>query len=149
MLDLSTKSSYATRAVYELARAWNKGIEKLTLKEIVSKQDVPLDYMEKLLFQLKKGGIVTTIRGKNGGYALAKEPCEIKISDIVTLMENPTKRLNCLEKEKPQRCDIFDYCMIKYVWNDAYTAMTKALSKYSFQDLVEMENKYAKIAVKS
>ncbi|BBJ28852.1 RrF2 family transcriptional regulator [Athalassotoga saccharophila] len=144
MLDLSTKSSYATRAVYELARAWNKGLEKLTLKEIVSKQDVPTDYMEKLLFQLKKAGIVVTIRGKNGGYALAKKPSEIRISDIITLMENPTKRLNCLERDKgKQRCDMFDYCMIKYVWNDAYMAMTKALSKYTFQDLIDMENKYS------
>ncbi len=143
MLDLSTKSSYATRAVYELSRAWNRGIPKLTLKEIVAKQDVPLDYMEKLLFQLKKAGIVSTIRGKNGGYALSRSPSEIKISDITTLMENPVKRLNCLVKENSKKCDIFDYCMIKYVWNDAYIAMTKALSKYTFQDLVDMENKYA------
>lgn len=142
MLDLSTKSSYATRAVYELARAWNRGLEKLSLKEIVAKQDVPLDYMEKLLFQLKKAGIVVTIRGKKGGYALAKKPSEIKISDIVTLMENPTKRLNCLESTD-KKCDIFDYCMIKYVWNDAYIAMTKALSRYTFQDLIDMESKYS------
>ncbi len=142
MLDLSTKSSYATRAVYELSRAWNKGIEKLTLKEIVAKQDVPIDYMEKLLFQLKRGGIVRTLRGKSGGYALAKDPSKIKISDVVTMMENPIKRLNCLEKGKSLNCDIFDYCMIKYVWNDAYQAMTTALSKYTFQDLIEMETKY-------
>lgn len=142
MLDFSTKTSYSTRAVYELARAWNKGIEKLTLKEIVSKQNVPLDYMGRLLFKLKKGGIVTTIRGKDGGYALVKKPSEIKILDIITLMENPTKRFDCLLKEKPKNCDMFDYCMIKYVWNDAYTAMNKALSKYTFQDLVDMENKY-------
>jgi Rrf2 family iron-sulfur cluster assembly transcriptional regulator len=145
MIDLSTKSSYATRAIYELSRAWNKGIDKLTLKEIVAKQDVPTDYMEKLLFQLKRAGIVKTIRGKNGGYALAKDPSDIRVSDIVTLMENPTKRLNCLVKGKSLECDIFDYCMIKYVWDDAYRAMTKALSKYTFQDLIEMEKKYTPV----
>ncbi len=145
MLDLSTKSAYATRAVYELARAWNKGIKKLTLKEIVQKQDVPADYMEKLLFNLKKVGIVKTIRGKNGGYALVKEPSEIRISDVVLALENPIKRLNCLHADKNDRCEAFDECSIKYVWEEAYNSMVKAFSKYTFQDLVEMEKKTAKM----
>ncbi len=141
MLDLSTKSAYATRAVYELSRAWNKGIGKLTLKEIVEKQDVPSDYMEKLLFKLKRMGIVKTIRGKNGGYALNKPPNEIRISDIVLALENPIKRLNCLHASKSKRCDAFESCAIKYVWQEAYNAMIESFSKYTFQDLVEMESK--------
>jgi len=145
MLDLSTKSAYATRAVYELARAWNKGIRKLTLKEIVEKQDVPADYMEKLLFNLKKVGIVKTIRGKNGGYALIKAPAEIRVSDVVLALENPIKRLNCIHVSKDDRCEAFDECTIKYVWEEAYKAMVEAFSKYTFQDLVEMEKKTTKI----
>ncbi len=143
MLDLSTKSAYATRAVYELSRAWNKGIEKLTLKEIVEKQDVPSDYMEKLLFKLKRMGIVKTIRGKNGGYALNKAPSKIKISDIVLALENPIKRLNCLHTGKEKKCDAFNSCSIKYVWQEAYEAMIDSFSKYTFQDLVDMESKIA------
>ena len=141
MLDLSTKSAYATRAVYELSRAWNKGIKKLTLKEIVEKQDVPSDYMEKLLFNLKKIGVVKTLRGKNGGYALSKPPSEIKISDVVLALENPAKRLNCINSDKNKRCEAFEECSIKYVWGEAYDAMIKTFSKYTFQDLVEMEKK--------
>ena len=140
MLDLSTKSAYATRAVYELARAWNKGIKKLTLKEIVEKQSVPSDYMEKLLFRLKKAGMVKTIRGKNGGYALSRPPEEIKISDVVLALENPIKRLNCIESGKDsKRCKGFNECSIKYVWEEAYNAMVGVFSKYTFQDLVDME----------
>lgn len=140
MLDLSTKSAYATRAIYELARAWNKGIKKLTLKEIVEKQSVPSDYMEKLLFRLKKAGLVKTIRGKNGGYALSRSPEEIKISDIVLALEKPIKRLNCMEHGKDsERCKGFSECSIKYVWEEAYNAMVGVFSKYTFQDLVDME----------
>lgn len=141
MLDLSTKSMYATRAVYELAHAWNSGTRKLTLREIVERQDVPSDYMEKLLFRLKRLGIIKTIRGKNGGYSLAKPPKDIKVSDIILGLENPIKRLNCmnLKKNSEDRCAEFEHCMIKYVWSDAYSAMIKAFSKYTFQDLVEME----------
>lgn len=141
MLDLSTKSSYAARAVYELAKAWDDGTKKMNLKEIVAKQDIPVDYMEKLLFKLKKAGMVKTVRGKHGGYMLSKEPSEIKVSDIVIMMENPTKRLNCMEKDSKDKCDMFEYCMIKYVWSDAYRAMLRALGKYTFQDLVDMEKK--------
>ncbi len=145
MLDLSTKSAYATRAVYELARAWNKGVKKLTLKEIVEKQDVPSDYMEKLLFQMKKVGIVKTIRGKNGGYALTRSPSEIRISDVVLALENPIKRLNCLHhKDTAHTCGAFEECSIKYIWEEAYNAMVKTFSKYTFQDLVEMEEKSTK-----
>ncbi|WP_036222734.1 RrF2 family transcriptional regulator [Mesoaciditoga lauensis] len=145
MLDLSTKSAYATRAVYELSRAWNKGIKKLTLKEIVEKQDVPSDYMEKLLFNLKKVGIVKTIRGKNGGYALNKEPSEIRISDVVLALENPIKRLNCIHtKNNGKRCNNFEECSIKYIWEEAYNAMVNTFSKYTFQDLVEMEKRKIK-----
>ena len=140
MLDLSTKSAYATRAVYELARAWNKEIKKMTLKEIVEKQSVPSDYMEKLLFRLKKSGVVKTIRGKNGGYVLSKPPKDIKVSDIVLALENPIKRLNCIESGKDlERCKGFSECSIKYVWEEAYNAMVGVFSKYTFQDLVDME----------
>lgn len=141
MLDLSTKSMYATRAIYTLSRAWNNGVKKLTLKEIVKNQDIPSDYMEKLLFKLKKLGIVKTIRGKNGGYSLARPPKDIKVSDIILGLENPIKRLNCLNlaESTEDKCTEFEHCMIKYVWSDAYNAMLKAFSKYTFQDLVEME----------
>jgi len=117
-------------------------VRKLTLKEIVKDQDIPGDYMEKLLFKLKRLGIVKTIRGKNGGYSLSRPPKDIKVSDIILGLENPIKRLNCLhlaESTTEDKCAEFEHCVIKYVWNDAYNAMIKAFSKYTFQDLVEME----------
>ena len=85
MLTISTKSQYGLKAVLALAK--NDGQGLLQIKEIARIKKIPRQYLEQILNQLGKAKIVRSVRGKNGGYELARHPHEIMVSEIITLLE--------------------------------------------------------------
>jgi Rrf2 family protein len=84
-MKLSTRSTYGIRALVELALAEGQG--PLSASSIAQRQDLSVAYLEQLLHKLKKGGLVRSIRGPRGGYALARPAAEITMADAVRLLE--------------------------------------------------------------
>ncbi len=85
MLSFSTKSKYGLKAVLFLAEFYDRGL--VSTKEIATRQDIPRQYLEQIFNQLGKAGIVKSVRGKHGGYTLARTPEKIIASEIITLLE--------------------------------------------------------------
>ena len=85
MLTISTKSKYGLKAV--LALAENEGQGLLQIREIARLKNIPRQYLEQIFNQLGKAQIVRSVRGKNGGYKLARPSREILASEIITLLE--------------------------------------------------------------
>ena len=85
MLTISTKSKYGLKAV--LALAENEGQGLLQIREIARRKEIPRQYLEQILNQLGKAQIIRSVRGKNGGYELARPPGEIMASEVITLLE--------------------------------------------------------------
>lgn len=85
MLTISTKSKYGLKAI--LALAENEGQGLLQIKEIARLKNIPRQYLEQIFNQLGKARIIRSVRGKNGGYKLARHPREILASEIITLLE--------------------------------------------------------------
>lgn len=87
MFGLTAKGIYGVSAVLELALRHDGG--PMQIKDIAAAQSIPQHYLEQILVVLKRGGIVRSFRGAQGGYALASEPEEIRLLDVVVLLEGP------------------------------------------------------------
>ena len=89
MFQLSVKSKYGLAAVIELAQKQEKG--PIQIKAISGNRNIPQNYLEQVLVELKKGGLVRSFRGINGGYKLQKDPKSISVKDVLTILEGPCK----------------------------------------------------------
>ncbi len=85
MLSISTKSIYGLKAVLALAESFDQGL--LSIKEIAAQQDIPRQYLGQIFNRLGKVNIVRSVRGKQGGYRLARPPADITVAEIITLLE--------------------------------------------------------------
>ena len=84
-MKLSTRSTYGMRALVELALASGHG--PLSASSIATRQDLSVAYLEQLLHRLKRQGIITSVRGPRGGYALAREPQRITMGEVVNALD--------------------------------------------------------------
>ena len=91
---LSKKSQYAFKALAYLTEKFNQG--PVLISEISVKKRVPLKFLENILLELKKAGILESKKGKGGGYFLKKDPAEIKVATIVRLVNGPIAMLPCV-----------------------------------------------------
>ena len=85
-MKLSVKSDYATRAVLGLARHFPTG-SALRVEDLAASQSVPANYLVQILIELKGQGIAKSIRGKEGGYLLARRPESITVGQVVRFLE--------------------------------------------------------------
>src|SRR5580704_4040482 len=81
-MKLSAKSDYAARAVIGLARHYQTG-ESLRVEDLAAEQGIPPNYLVQILIELKSQQIVKSVRGKEGGYLLARPPAEISMADVL------------------------------------------------------------------
>jgi len=81
-VKLSVKSDYAARAVLGLARHYPEGVA-LRVEDVAAAQGVPPKYLPQILLELKSQGLVRSVRGKEGGYLLARPPAEITLADVL------------------------------------------------------------------
>jgi len=91
-MKLSTKGRYAMIALADLAE--NGGTPLVSLGEISKRQDISLAYLEQLFVKLRRAGIVESVRGPGGGYKLAKSPDAIRVSDILTAVDETMDALS-------------------------------------------------------
>ncbi len=85
MLSISSKSKYGLRAVLALAEFYGQGL--LSIKEIASSREIPKQYLDQIFNQLGKANIIKSVRGKHGGYKLARSPDDIVVAEIILLLE--------------------------------------------------------------
>lgn len=89
-MKVSAKGEYAYRAVFELTRHYLSAAEKvIQLDTIARHQHIPRKYLVQILLQLKKAGLVGTVRGVKGGYFLKKPPAEITLGQVLELIDGP------------------------------------------------------------
>ena len=87
-MNISSRCDYALRAVVELARRARNDVP-LTATAIAAEQNIPEKYLVHILLQLKRAGIVSSVRGAQGGYLLVQLPGAISLLDVVTAVEGP------------------------------------------------------------
>lgn len=137
-MRFSAKGEYGVLAVFELAQHAEK--TPLQAKTIAKNQHIPLRFLEQVLNELRKAGLIESIRGAQGGYVLSRPPSEIHISDILEAIEGPINPYS----RPPENGDRFhplgketDEDILRPVWEDAQTAVMKILDSVSIQTLCE------------
>ena len=86
MVGISTKTVYAIAALQELGDVQEKKV--LKIKEIAAKASIPQNFLEQILLELKKQGLLISVKGAHGGYKLAKDLKDITLKDVVVILES-------------------------------------------------------------
>jgi Rrf2 family protein len=136
-VKLSTRGRYGTRALLDLAL--NQGERPVLLKDIAEREQISLRYLEHLIAPLIAGGIVRTTRGARGGVSLAKPPEEIRLSEIIQLLEGSIAPAECIGN--PGICSRSKLCVTRDIWGELKQAMDGVLSSTTLQDLVERQKR--------
>ncbi|NLV74508.1 MAG: Rrf2 family transcriptional regulator [Chloroflexi bacterium] len=101
-MRLSAKERTALRAMAELARRYGQG--PISLTAVAATEGLPLPYLERVATDLRKAGLVVSVRGARGGYYLARPPEDISIADIMRAVENPVMLIDCAPERGQARC---------------------------------------------
>jgi len=136
-MKLSTRARYATRALLDLALHQEE--KSVILKDIAQRQQISLRYLEHLITPLIAGGIMRSTRGPRGGVSLAKSPEEIKLSEVIKLLEGSLAPVECVNN--PEVCSRATFCVTRDVWSELKKVMDEVLESTTLQDLVERQKK--------
>ncbi len=137
-MRLSAKVEYGVRAMAILAYYHQEG--PLPLREIADKEGISLKFLEQIVPNLKKAGLVSSMRGAQGGYLLRCSPKEITIGDIVRAVEGPITPVSCLSEKKGSRyCEHKESCLTRPVWERLRDMINDVLDDVSLDELVELK----------
>lgn len=120
-MKLSTRGRYGTRLMIDLAQHYAMG--PIPLNEIARRQDLSAKYLEQLIILLKGAGLIRSVRGRRGGYMLARKPEDINLGEIVETLEGKLSLVDCVLE--PELC----YRAIKCPTRDIWVGMTGMLKK--------------------
>jgi Rrf2 family iron-sulfur cluster assembly transcriptional regulator len=134
-MKLTTKGRYAVMAMADLALFKDRGPVSLT--EISLRQNISLAYLEQIFIKLKDNNLVKSTRGAKGGYILEKSANEIKISNIISAVNEEVKTLNC-KKESKKGCNSkTTKCITHNLWDQLDQHINNFFEKVKLQDLVK------------
>jgi Rrf2 family cysteine metabolism transcriptional repressor len=134
-MKLSTKGRYGVRALLDLALHQGEG--SVLLKDIARRQEVSLPYLSHLVAPLVAAGLVKSTRGAGGGVLLLKPPEEIKLSEVLELLEGSIAPVDCVDN--PKICPRSAFCVTRDIWIEMKMAMRQVLDSTTLQDLVERQ----------
>ena len=132
-MELNTKGRYAVMAMADLAKQSNG--EAMPLSEIAVRQQISLPYLEQLFQRLRKAGLVESIRGRTGGYALAADARTIRISAILQDVEEPVKMTRC--QSDGGGCLGHERCLTHDLWSALGDHIATFLEGVSLQDVLD------------
>jgi Rrf2 family iron-sulfur cluster assembly transcriptional regulator len=138
MLRLSTRGQYGVRAMFEIAKNYKRG--PLTIKEIASRQNVSVAYLEQLLNRLRKTKLIKSHKGPGGGYVLNKKPEEISIGMVLNALEGPVAIAHCLDPSA-RGCNLVEGCVARLLWKSLGENIEHFLETVSLKDLLKEEAK--------
>ncbi|MDP6127252.1 MAG: Rrf2 family transcriptional regulator [Dehalococcoidales bacterium] len=136
-MKLSTRGQYGTRALLDLALLETE--DPVPLRGVSQRQQIPLQYLEHLVTPLIAAGILRSVRGAKGGILLAKSPGEIRLSEVIPILEGPIAPTECLDN--PDLCGRSSFCVTRDVWDELKKAMEGVLESTTLQNLVDRHRK--------
>ena len=132
-MKISTKGRYALRLMIDLAQHDAAGY--IPLRDISRRQEISAKYLEQIVVQLSRAGLVTSTRGAQGGYQLARHPSEYTVGEILRITEGSLAPVACLEHD-PVECARAEDCMTLDFWRGLYDAVNRYVDSVTLEDLV-------------
>lgn len=132
---LSKKTKYGLKALSYLANKENG--TPVLISEIAASENISQKFLESILLSLKKNGILASKKGKGGGYYLRKSSDEIKISEVIRILEGPIAMLPCVSLNYYERCDDCtseDECSLNILMAEVRDSTLKILENKTLSD---------------
>lgn len=129
-MKISSRGRYGLKAMADLAL--NYGADKIPLKDIAARQNIPLKYLEQIAGALNKGGLIKSVKGAQGGYHLAMPPQEITVEQIVAVLEGDYLTV---EAEFDDTSDI-EYSINSLVYTVLKQTVAGVLNAVTLEDIV-------------
>ncbi len=132
-MRLTTKGRYGMRLVLDIAQHEKYG--PVSMAETALRQDISAKYLERLVGELQRAGIVRSLRGREGGHLLAVPPEKITVGDIVRILEGESAQLACSHNRLS--CPRSVHCLTRSIWVAADQAMFEKLDSVTVRDIME------------
>lgn len=132
---VSTKGRYALRVMLDLAQQDQDAY--ISLKSISERQKISMKYLEAIVAMLNKAGLLKSLRGKDGGYRLARLPQEYPVGEILKLTEGTLAPVACLETGCNADCELSASCLTRPMWQRLDGIIDEYLSGVTLADLLE------------
>ena len=136
-MKLSTRGRYGTRALLDIALHDEEA--PVPLKEIAQREQISLPYLEHLIAPLIEGGIIRSTRGIGGGVSLIKFPEQIRLSEVIELLEGSLAPVKCVTD--PTICNRSEFCVTRDIWSELKTAIDGVLESTTLKDLIERQQR--------
>jgi len=139
-MKISNRGEYGLRAMINLGLAHELGRECVSATDLATADNLPLKFLEQIFLSLRQAGYVDTIRGKSGGYKLAKNPANITMGELVRLLDGPLAPIPCASKTayEPCSCPDEDHCGLRMLMIDVRNAISNILDRYTLAQVVEV-----------
>ena len=134
-MKLTTKGRYAVSAMADLAAAG--GNTPVSLSDIALRQGISLSYLEQLFAKLRRAGLVSSVRGVSGGYALTAAPADIRVAAIVDAVDEEIKTTACATGSSIGCQGTTARCLTHDLWDELGRQIDIFLNAVSLEDIIE------------
>ncbi len=138
-MQISKRCEYALRTLIDLGLAQASGREFVASTELATQERIPRQFLEQILFQLNAAGLVTSKRGKFGGYALTPRAHQTTFAELVRLIDGPLAPIRCVSEVAYQRCTCPDetHCGLRMLMADVRSAVLSVMDERTLGDVIE------------
>ena len=139
-MRVSKRGEYALRSLINLGIAQELGLPLLRIGDLAKKENIPIKFLEAILLDLNRAGYLSSKRGKGGGYFIKKPMNQIKIGDVVRLIDGPLAPISCASVTAYAPCSCPDeaHCGLRLLMVDVRNAIANILDNYTLADVVEV-----------
>jgi len=142
-MKLTSKGRYAVMAMADLAK--NHDSRPVSLNEISLRQGISILYLEQLFLKLKQNRLVYSRRGSHGGYVLSKTPDQIKLSNIISAVNEEVKTLKCNKNSKKGCNGKSVKCITHSLWDELGEHINLFFENKSLEDVLNIEKKFQRM----
>ena len=146
---ITQKMKYALKALLALAdEAAREQPRALTIEEIAARSGAPKRFLEHILLEVRNAGVIASMRGRSGGYRLAKAPSEVSISDLLRRIDGPIAPLPCLSRSAYQRCDDCRdeaTCRIRRTFGEVFWSYLLIIESLTLEDMLRSDARVEQI----
>ena len=142
-MKLTSKGRYAVMAMADLAK--NRDPRPVSLNEISLRQGISILYLEQLFLKLKQNRLVHSRRGSHGGYVLSKTPDQIKLSNIISAVNEEVKTLKCNKNSKKGCNGKLVKCITHSLWDELGEHINLFFEQKSLEDVLNIEKKFQRM----
>lgn len=135
-MNISTRGRYGLRAMADMALHAIEG--PVALRIIADRQNISESYLEQVFSNLRKAGLVRSVRGAQGGYELSRPAGEITIGEILRTLEGPISPVHCVDQcSQDSDCEMEKTCITRPFWEDLRDVINRFLDQTTLQDVVD------------